>query len=59
MIHTVWPNYFDDTIRAASRKRKEKFALKQNQFIDLDPKILDIIRTSDHVMKCKRTPPLI
>ena len=35
------------------KERKEAHATKQNQYIDLDNRMLDLIQQSNHIMKCK------
>ena len=39
-------------------KRKQLHAVRQNQFIDCDVDILNLIKSSNHVMKCKCLPSL-
>lgn len=56
MINTVRQGYFDRMIQIALKERKEKAAQRLNQFVELEPAMLDLIQNSHMVAKCKPNP---
>jgi hypothetical protein len=48
VINSIRHGYFDTAVETALRVRKERTAEKQNQFIDLDNRMLELIKSSNH-----------
>ena len=49
VINTVKPGYFQQEITKALKDRKEKQALSQNKFIEMNEDMLKLITGSNHV----------
>ena len=53
VINTIKPNFFQTEIQKALIDRKQKQALTQNKFIEMNETMLKLITNSNHVSTCK------
>ena len=49
MINTIKPDFFQNEIQKALKERKQKQALSQNRFIEMNEEMLHLITHSQHV----------
>jgi len=54
VINTVKPDLFQHEIQKALKERKEKQALSQNRFIEMNEEMLHLITHSQHISSGKQ-----